>query len=134
MSCPPPLTCPQLDHLADAPLFSRQPTTPLNASRSSASTSTGQQAEVTRGVCGPDEVDAVREGVHGLPLLAHVIDPDLGVRHTTAKPGLGVGLVLDLPVALGRSCMHTGSVRLTSSTEQSSLHESSLYPTASSSS
>ena len=52
----------------------------------------------------PDKVDAVWEGIHRLLLLPHVIDPDLWVRDTTAEPGLGVGLVLDLSVALGWSC------------------------------
>jgi hypothetical protein len=45
------------------------------------------------------QVHAQRELVHAALLLPHVEDPDLGVRHAAAVPGLGVRLVLDLTVA-----------------------------------
>ena len=49
-------------------------------------------------------MDAVRERLHGRPLVAGVVDPDLGVGHAPAEPGLGVRLVLDLAVAPGGAC------------------------------
>jgi len=51
-------------------------------------------------------VDAKRELVDTSLLPAEVEDPDLGVRHTTAEPGLGVGLVLAVTVATGWSAPH----------------------------
>lgn len=55
-------------------------------------------------VYAPNHVHAGGELVHMRPLGSDIKDPDLCVRHTTAEPGLGVGLVLDLPVALERPC------------------------------
>ena len=51
-----------------------------------------------------DQVHAVREEVDGRALEPGVEDADLGVRDATAEAGLGIGLVLDLPVAAGRAC------------------------------
>ena len=51
-----------------------------------------------------DEVHAVREEVDAGALEARVEDADLGVGDAAAEAGLGVGLVLDLPVAAGRAC------------------------------
>jgi len=50
-----------------------------------------------------DQVDAVREKVDSRAFQASIEDADLGVRDTAAEAGLGVGLVLDLPVAAGRA-------------------------------
>ena len=51
-------------------------------------------------------MDAKRELVDTSLLPAEVEDPDLGVRHTTAEPGLGVRLVLAVTVATGWSAPH----------------------------
>ena len=51
-------------------------------------------------------MDAKRELVDTSLLPAEVEDPDLGVRHTTAEPGLRVGLVLAVAVATGWSAPH----------------------------
>lgn len=45
------------------------------------------------------EVHAVGELLNALPLHADIVDADLGVGDTAAVAGLGVRLVLDLPVA-----------------------------------
>lgn len=55
-------------------------------------------------VYAPDHVHAGGELVHMRLLGSDIKDPNLRVRHTTAEPGLGVGLVLNLPVALERPC------------------------------
>lgn len=55
-----------------------------------------------------DEVDAEGELVDPLLLHPDVVDSDLGVGHTAAEAGLGVGLVLDLAVAPGWSASHGG--------------------------
>lgn len=55
-----------------------------------------------------DEVDAEGELVDALLLHPDVVDSDLGVGHTAAEAGLGVGLVLDLAVAPGWSASHGG--------------------------
>ena len=39
-----------------------------------------------------DEVDAKREVIDGGALAAQIVDLDLGVRHTTVEPRLGVRL------------------------------------------
>ena len=46
----------------------------------------------------------MREEVDAGALEARVEDADLGVGDAAAEAGLGVGLVLDLPVAAGRAC------------------------------
>jgi hypothetical protein len=48
-------------------------------------------------------VDTEGELIHSLLLHPNIIDPDLGVRDTTAVPRLWVWLVLDLAVASCRS-------------------------------
>jgi len=53
-----------------------------------------------------DEVDAKREVIDGGALAAQIVDLDLGVRHTTVEPRLGVRLVLAVPVATGRTAGH----------------------------
>ena len=40
------------------------------------------------------------------PLTSQVIDPDLGVGDTTIESALGIGLVLAVAIALGRSPTH----------------------------
>ena len=45
------------------------------------------------------QVDTEGELIHSLLLHPNIIDPDLGIRDTTAVPGLGVWLVLDLAIA-----------------------------------
>ncbi|GIL91231.1 hypothetical protein Vretifemale_18915, partial [Volvox reticuliferus] len=52
------------------------------------------------------QVDAAREGVHVRPLHARIVNADLGVGHTAAETGLGVGLTLRLPVAAGWAATH----------------------------
>jgi hypothetical protein len=49
-----------------------------------------------------DEVHTVGELINTLLLHPNIVDPDLGVRDTTAVPGLGVWLVLDLAIASRR--------------------------------
>ena len=46
-----------------------------------------------------DEMHTVGELVYSLLLHSNIIDPDLGVRNTTAIPRLGIWLVLDLAIA-----------------------------------
>jgi len=55
-----------------------------------------------------DQVDAEREIVDISLLAAQVVDPDLGIWHTTAEPRLGVGLVLAVPVTSCRTTTHLG--------------------------
>jgi hypothetical protein len=50
-----------------------------------------------------DEVHTIGELINSLPLHSNIIDPDLGVRNSTAVPGLGIWLVLDLAIAPRRS-------------------------------
>ena len=50
-----------------------------------------------------DKMDACWKDFRRILLHTHIIDTDLGVWHTTAVPRLRVWLVLDLPVAPGRS-------------------------------
>lgn len=57
----------------------------------------------------PRQVDAAGEGVHISPLHAHIVDADLGVRHTAAVPALGVRLTLRLPVAARRPCARSNT-------------------------
>ena len=52
------------------------------------------------------EVDAQGELVDAGLLAAQVEDPDLGIGHTTAEPGLGVRLVLAVPVATRGTTPH----------------------------
>ena len=49
-----------------------------------------------------DKVHTVGELINTLSLHANIVDPDLGVRDTTAVPGLRVWLVLDLAIASSR--------------------------------
>jgi len=53
-----------------------------------------------------DEMDAAREVVPLGLLLSTVIDADFGVGHTTVVAGLGVRLVLLIPVAASGSSSH----------------------------
>jgi hypothetical protein len=48
-------------------------------------------------------VHTVGELINPFSLHSNIVDPDLGVRDTTAVPRLGVRLVLDLTVAPRRS-------------------------------
>jgi hypothetical protein len=48
-------------------------------------------------------MNTVGELINTLLLHPNIIDPDLGIRYTTAVPGLGVRLVLDLAIAPRRS-------------------------------
>lgn len=52
----------------------------------------------------PDHMDAKGKVVHVCLLHAHIVNADLGIRHTTVVARLGVRLVLDLPVASRRAC------------------------------
>jgi hypothetical protein len=47
-------------------------------------------------------VHTVGELINTLLLHPNIVDPDLWVRDTTAVPGLGVWLVLDLAIASRR--------------------------------
>lgn len=47
-----------------------------------------------------DHVDAEREIIDGRTLTAQVEDADLGIGHTTVEPGLGVGLVKEVRLAI----------------------------------
>lgn len=47
-----------------------------------------------------DQMHAVGELIHPLPLHADIVDADLRVGDTAAVAGLGIRLVLDLPVAV----------------------------------
>lgn len=49
-----------------------------------------------------DKVHTVGELINTLSLHANIVDPNLGVRDTTAVPGLRVRLVLDLAIASSR--------------------------------
>jgi hypothetical protein len=61
----------------------------------------------------PSKMHAVGVCVHWGPLVSHIENTDLRVWHTTAEAGLGVRLVLDLPVAAIRPCTPiTGSASL----------------------
>ena len=51
-------------------------------------------------------MDAEWELVDASLLPAQIEDPDLGIWHTTAEPGLGVRLVLAIPVTPGRTATH----------------------------
>jgi len=53
-----------------------------------------------------DEVDAQREIVDGRALSAQIEDTNLGVRYTTVEAGLGVRLVLAVPVATSGTTSH----------------------------
>mmetsp|Transcript_4923 Transcript_4923/g.8534 ORF Transcript_4923/g.8534 Transcript_4923/m.8534 type:complete len:233 (-) Transcript_4923:111-809(-) len=46
------------------------------------------------------------ESLHGVPLHTHIVNADLGIGHSTAVPGFGVRLVLDLAVATSRTATH----------------------------
>jgi hypothetical protein len=59
----------------------------------------------------PHEVNAVGVCVRIRPLHAHIVDADLGVRHTTAIAALGVRLPLALPVATRRTCTGAATLR-----------------------
>lgn len=59
----------------------------------------------------PGHVDAGGEHVHIGALLSGVVDADLGVGHTAAVAGLGVGLALLLAVAASWAATHPGGVR-----------------------
>ena len=58
----------------------------------------------TSGECIPYEVHARRECINAGLLRASVEDTNFGVGDTAIEAGLGVRLVLNLPVALVRSC------------------------------
>ena len=53
-----------------------------------------------------NQVDAGGESIMRSLLLADVVHSDLGVGHTSVESGLGVGLVLLVPVAPGWSSWH----------------------------
>jgi hypothetical protein len=55
-----------------------------------------------------DKVNTVGELINALLLHSDIIDPDLGVRYTTAVPGFGIWLVLDLAIAPCRPSAHGG--------------------------
>merc|ERR1719233_2287906 len=61
------------------------------------------------------QVNRQRELIDSSLLAAKIEDPDLGVRDTTVEPALGVGLVLTVAIALGRSPSHFFSCRSESS-------------------
>jgi len=52
------------------------------------------------------QVHTEGEFIDSLLLHAHIVNADLRVRDTPAKPRLRVGLVLNLPVASGRTATH----------------------------
>ena len=52
------------------------------------------------------QVDGEGELVHAGLLTSEVIDPDLGVGDTTVESALGIGLILAVAIALGRSPTH----------------------------
>ena len=52
------------------------------------------------------QMDGQRELVNSSLLTSQVEDPDLGVGDTTVESALGVGLVLTVAIALGRSPSH----------------------------
>jgi len=56
-----------------------------------------------------DEVNAEGELISGSPLSAKIKDADLSIRHTAAITGLGVWLVLAIPVASRGSSSHGDS-------------------------
>ena len=53
-----------------------------------------------------DQMDTRGEIVNMSLLPSEIVDPNLGVRDTTAEPGLGVGLVLAVPVTPGWTATH----------------------------
>ena len=57
-----------------------------------------------RGNGAPHEMDAGGEDIDARPLRAGVENADFGVRHTTIEARLRVRLILDLAVALVRTC------------------------------
>ena len=60
----------------------------------------GSLKSLTRNILLPThQVDEEGELIHSLLLHPNIIDPDLGVRDTTAVPGLWVWLALDLAIA-----------------------------------
>merc|ERR1719297_390605 len=52
------------------------------------------------------QVDGEGELVHTGLLTSEIIDPDLGVGDTTVESALGIGLILAVAIALGRSPTH----------------------------
>ena len=52
------------------------------------------------------QMDGQRELVNSSLLTSQVEDPDLGVGDTTVESALGIGLVLAVAIALGRSPSH----------------------------
>jgi len=56
-----------------------------------------------------DEVHAEGELISGSPLSAKIKDADLSIWHTTAITGLGVWLVLAIPIASRRASSHGDS-------------------------
>lgn len=53
-----------------------------------------------------EKVDACWESVNVSPPVAQVEDANLGVGHTTAEAGLGVRLVLAVPIATSGTATH----------------------------
>lgn len=47
-----------------------------------------------------------RKSVTWVLLHADIVDPDFGVRHTAVEAGLGIRLVLDVPVAPSWTTSH----------------------------
>merc|ERR1740117_1433953 len=61
-----------------------------------------------------DHVDRLREIVARNPLLAGLVDADLGIRHTAAEARLRERFVLAVAIALGGAATHRGDDALPS--------------------